>query len=745
MGFPPPPAYPLAIDSNKTLFKVYNTTESRLSANNEAWAEVVEIVPVDPTKPEIWPDNGFATLSGEIIYYDSVELYCGRVCKLKGCARNMGGEHTQFNPAGTWIRGFIMAEHHNQMVDAIHAVEEFILDVTDKAEYLISETECIDDFDCPDVKFIFEPKTISGACIGTEVGYYVEIAGQYDSFRIEFGDGNSSELLSGSYTYPPNTEMNPVVVVGNDKCQIIQSHGISTPTFSVPSTGFTVPVPSLPELPPVICPECYNPDVPFNFPPIVFPCIDIGDISIPPWPSMFEFSMPPFNFDCSSLFGGGSGINFPSTIYISSSPISFPPMSFPEWPPISWPPISFPEWPIMSFPSFIGTSGFPPFIPTFIGVGGIDGFSIPPFIPSFIGVGGISGFSIPDTINITCCDIPSTIVIGGVGGGGFSIPTFIVIGTISNNSVVPFPNTITIECPPDCLPSSIGIGVAGPGGTVNPWPVAMSWWMSNENQWWFSYTGLLPSQITFGPAPTIPGTIGFGPVPSMPCLQVCWGTAPTLTVQIQCPTPSTSGTPFWVDNVDFEDSFEDFYPTVEANVDVTDLGIPSQIFIVAPEMPEIRIKHDIPTQIHLTSPEIPSIINITLEKPIPTQIEIIQQIPIPQSIFVVATDIPTIIHLQLDTDKFPCVINVVPAPNFPTNITIDGSSIPTVIQIKGLPNTIELKHNIPTEIMLRVPENIEVPLIYRGGPIPIQFDVKNLTGEGDDDAPCFALVPCARK
>ncbi|MFX5602758.1 hypothetical protein ABTD90_19625, partial [Acinetobacter baumannii] len=72
-GFPPQPVYPNGIDSDFTLYQVYNTTEAVLTANNEPWAEEVNVRPRKVGQDEIWADNGFATISGEMFYYDAVE------------------------------------------------------------------------------------------------------------------------------------------------------------------------------------------------------------------------------------------------------------------------------------------------------------------------------------------------------------------------------------------------------------------------------------------------------------------------------------------------------------------------------------------------------------------------------------------------------------------------------------------------------------------------------------------------
>jgi hypothetical protein len=42
-NFIPQPIYPLGIDSDYTLYKVHNTTESFLVVDNEAWSETIYI------------------------------------------------------------------------------------------------------------------------------------------------------------------------------------------------------------------------------------------------------------------------------------------------------------------------------------------------------------------------------------------------------------------------------------------------------------------------------------------------------------------------------------------------------------------------------------------------------------------------------------------------------------------------------------------------------------------------------
>ena len=69
--FPPTPVYPTDYDSDYTLFLVYNTSETVTTIDNLPWADEISIVPVAIDKSEIWADNGFATIEGELFYYDT--------------------------------------------------------------------------------------------------------------------------------------------------------------------------------------------------------------------------------------------------------------------------------------------------------------------------------------------------------------------------------------------------------------------------------------------------------------------------------------------------------------------------------------------------------------------------------------------------------------------------------------------------------------------------------------------------
>jgi len=189
-------------------------------------------------------------------------------------------------------------------------------------------------------------------------------------------------------------------------------------------------------------------------------------------------------------------------------------------------------------------------------------------------------------------------------------------------------------------------------------------------------------------------------------------------------------------NDNFLDAFNDDIIKTES----LDLGIPSEIKVMMPDMPDLHIRHDIPSFINLIVPHIPDI-NIRLpDEGIPREIRIVNDTYIPKTIAIIADNIPQ--SIKLESDNIPSIIHLIIPDNFPKSISIDASGIPDKIQVVGIPESIELKGHIPSEITIKAPENLEIPLVYKGGPIPIQFNMDNLIGANGEDMPCFAIVPC---
>ena len=282
--YPPNSIYPKSYDSNYNLFLVYNTSETITVTETLPWAEEISIKPVAENDPEIWAENGFANINGELFYYDSVEYYeysqnNKKVCKFKRCARNLGGTETQYNPIGAEVRGFVIAEHHNQLTEAILNIQGFIGEnFTENQKTLdwkirnLNELPIIfDDYTCPDVTFSFiylENNSVTGIL----VEYNVIINGVYNGFKIDFGDGSSETgTTTGQHRYSINAIIDPIITITTDKCTIIQSpieRIITTePKVEDNENILEIKIPNIPNLPQVIIPDIILPNTTIQPPP----------------------------------------------------------------------------------------------------------------------------------------------------------------------------------------------------------------------------------------------------------------------------------------------------------------------------------------------------------------------------------------------------------------------------------------------------------------------------------------------
>ena len=281
IGFPPKPRYPLGLDSDRTLFLVFNTSEAKITSNNLAWSEDIEIEPFVAIgeKEDQWADNGFANISGELFYYDSVEKNgSGQVIKFKRCARNLGGKTTRFNPEGTWVRGYVIAEHHNQLVDVVLNIQEYILALEEDIKKLEDQPICPDDKLCPEIVLEIE-KVPAIDCEGLVINYNIVINGTYNNFTLDFGDGQSTtSTQSGSHTYSPNSIIDPIVTISNDFCSVLQTpierSSTNIPPPITPPPPPEIPVPPPPTFPRITITEC-PPTGGIDIPQFIIPKLEI--------------------------------------------------------------------------------------------------------------------------------------------------------------------------------------------------------------------------------------------------------------------------------------------------------------------------------------------------------------------------------------------------------------------------------------------------------------------------------------
>lgn len=658
VGYPPQPVYPYGIDTDYTLFLVYNTTESELVEDNEPWSEDIIIEPRAASQPEVWADNGFANINGELLYYDAVDKDAnGKVYKLRRCARNLGGDPTQFNTAGTMVRGFVVAEHHNQLVDAIILTEQFIgfneTTDTETLDWRIRNLQAVpiifDDFGCPDVVFDFKVVS-SNPSSGTVVNYSVDVTGSFNEFLLSFGDGSTtSSIQEGTHTYAPNANIDPIVTFTSQNCQTVQTpaqrDSVDAPQAQVLPTAFTIP----------------------NFPDFVFPNVSVQTPSIPD-PNI---TIPPFQFPCIDLAPLGiSPIQIPSLIVFE------------------------PSFPV---PSIIA---FQTIIPSIITI-----------VPSVIEV------SIPATTSISLV-VPNLPNISLVAP---SLPNIsLVVPTIPNISVVvpTIPNiSVTFGTPPVI---SVGWGT--------PPTVDVNW------------TPVPSVTINWGSPPVVPITWGTPPQVSMawgtpPSVNINWGSPPTIQVNVTVTCPSTPLALAATDPMGLTDDMLGVGKDIQVEYDVS--GFPSEIKVIPPEIPDVRIVHDLPTEITVKLPEFPEI------KIAAPEFRDIRILPPETQLTIEAIGIPDSIRLETTT-PIPERIELFTQVAIPEKIMIEHD-IPRIIRVEGLPDVIRVEHNLPSVIRVEMPEKPEIELVYKGSPIPVQVQLDVQKALGDRDNPIHVAIVSSGK
>ena len=844
-GFPPQPVFPFGIDSDYSLFLVYNTTESKLTSDNQPWADEIAIRPVGEDDPEIWPENGFATIEGEILYYDAVETNAnGKVCTLKRCARNLGGKKTQFNLAGTDVRGFVMAEHHNQLADTILRVEDFVGEnfteeqatLDWRIRNLRGLKTIFDDHTCVDLTLTFNELS-SDPASGTVARYNVEIVGGYNSYRLDFGDGTFTDSsLSGTHTYAPNTAVDPVVTVSNAKCTVVQTPperlNPTEPTDVPVITDFLVPIPECPDIPPLVLPEIALPSVEINFPPLVLPCLDLSPIGPINIPSIIIVD-PPINVPSIIVF---TDVNIPSLITITdvniptlititdvniptlitiTSPsiptlititnvniptlISFAPPNIPTIITVincNMPSVITVEMPsfatvieiISTFATVITLYDTLPTVitlvaelataifvydtlPTSIQVYDTLPTSIQVYntVPTYIQVADTLPTSIqvydnlPTSIEVYH-DIPTSIEVY------HNIPTSIeVVGTFAtyitlDASGVPtsiyidasdLPTVIYVDASDmiseitviDDIPEVISVVDTIPATIIVIDDIPTTIVVTDDIPATIIVIDDIPSVILIDASdvPTIividasdmPTVINVV-FPATPVITVDWGTPPVLSciVTVVCPAAPE----FAMQR--FDDEFRDGFSAQSETVTAGDLGIPTEIKLVVPTIPDIRVLHDIPLFIDVRAASIPTLIELRSATPIPAEIRVLHNVP--DVIELRATDVPRTIFLKnLDIPDF---IELRMADDMPRKLQLELVGLRETIQLVGAPTAIQLVGNIPTQIQLVMPEKPEVEMVYRGDPINVKvhLDMNKLLGESED-AQCVAIVPCQRR
>jgi len=774
----PKPSYPIALDSDYTLFHVYNSTQSVLTLNLSAEDDIIHLSPKSANDPEVWGDNGFVKIEEELIYYDSVEKdENGKVFVLKECIRGFEGSAESYF-AGTAVYGTVVAQQHNQLVDAILELEDVIGDINDilvqqpvtgfAARKTMANTKpaynpeknmslhtslgemlgCapVGDDACPDVEF--EVNLDPQAGFPQNVEFCLRIFGEFISFEIDFDDGNTTTTqFSGVHTYALPGEYNAKVTVLAANCCILQQsttpneacEGVVLPSPAVP---FHLRIPEVPPFPQFIAPKQICPGPLINLPPIIMPELNLCSLAVPSLvcpaniisiaidgqqcPSVISV-LSPCEISILSFVGcdipsiiSCVGCNFPSVISCvcpSTLNVEFgPPPSFdcisfcavPSFDCISFcdvptfPPISFAPFPSVAPVSFEVIVNLSTDCIQFCDVPSFDCISfcdVPTFPPiSFAPFPSVAPVSFEVIVNlsldcISFCDIPSFAECISF----CDVPTF--ADCISFCDVPSFPECISFCDAPSFAP--IGFGPP-PSFDCISFCDAPS----------FAPIEFAPppsfAPIEFGPPPTISVDFGTPPVLSCVLTVVC----PSVASTPSCPPTEFAAAGFATGKPIPAARYQAGYAHDEIPITLDELGIPEQIKIIAPKIPDIKVRHDLPKEIYLKAPAIPDIRIIGPENPLPQEIKIIGNIP--ETINVVS-DMPK--QIKLDTTDLPRKFIVEPAPNFPSALKLEP------LEVTGVPKSIEIVHDIPKTIQLVMPENPVVEMKYSGAPIDLNVHV----------------------
>jgi len=204
----------------------------------------------------------------------------------------------------------------------------------------------------------------------------------------------------------------------------------------------------------------------------------------------------------------------------------------------------------------------------------------------------------------------------------------------------------------------------------------------------------------------------------------------------------------FVTGANFEERDNIVAEPIEIDPDV--LGIPKEILVKAgPKFPRvIKLEHNLPEKIEVSGIELPERIEIDIKgTDIPTSIQLVSDLQIPNSIELVATDIPK--RIMLVPKGIPDSIRL-EVPNEIPPIKIDASGIPSSIKVEGIPETIQLVHDLPEEILLSKPDDLEIPIVQTAPldvNVKVEMDIARLVGADEKyhDGQCVMIVPCPKK
>jgi len=263
-----------------------------------------------------------------------------RVSVLTDLRRGLRDTGVCTHHKGSFIRGYIMAEHHAISAKAALAVQKHIganfSEDTDTLDFRLRDLSelCVEgeDWPCPEITFDFRPVEVGEGddeCVVINTyEFTLTVDGEFNSFGIFFGDGQSvNDDLTPTHAYPPNSRVEPSAFASNENCRV------ATASFEDQAQS----IGEIPEIPGLVCPEIIIPDIP-AIPEALIPNFNAPTTIVNiETPDVTGFSFQSIDFS-QSIF-----ISIPNTINVNTSfgdiNISIPPITiditFPDPPDIT--------------------------------------------------------------------------------------------------------------------------------------------------------------------------------------------------------------------------------------------------------------------------------------------------------------------------------------------------------------------------------------------------------------------------
>lgn len=278
--------FPEELDNDKTLFKVYNNSESILEEIIDDMTTNIKIKPREWNENEIWSDeSGIININGELIYYGDV-IYENninnndkRIIGFTNIIRGVDGTKIENHEINESVRGYVLAQHHNILASAIMGIEKLIgINNSDDINSLDYQINTIinsnleeDDFGAPTAYFWGNELDDGG------IKFNINIQGAYEKFQFEAKDGLIfTNELNPVIAKEDNNNLNPKLKIFSSN-SIFEIYDSGLPQFDVDEIEDDGTILNLPDIqiPPI--PTLSLPTLSCDFCKPIIPNVEFAD------------------------------------------------------------------------------------------------------------------------------------------------------------------------------------------------------------------------------------------------------------------------------------------------------------------------------------------------------------------------------------------------------------------------------------------------------------------------------------